>query len=625
MPETDIVLINPPVSDPTQSYSAIPSLCGYLRYKGIKVSGLDANIDSLSYFLNSRYIQEKLDLFFQSQTTGTNHKDLSKMELASILYSRVSEHITDAVNSLKNVEIFRDGDAYNTSMNIIDNAFFIINTTLKNEKLGLFSYTCPKPSIFLENPRQSIYYDFWEQWICKKLPDRNKLFVGISITYSDQLIPSLVLTSLIKQKHPDYIIIAGGQYISEICRSELKSSLISGFFDHVITNEGERALYDLITGNEEKDFLIDGSKKTIEHDYSPDYSDFVNYDYLNPYKTILYPLSRGCYWRKCRFCDISSATTGYLAKNIDTVIKEIIDIKKSTGSDYFIFSGDAINIKYLKQFSLMLIELGIKIEWITQMRMEDQFLDQELCHILYESGCRYIFFGMETASQQLTKKMNKGTNPENYSQILSNLNRAGIKCYVAWIVGFPGAKKADFKDTFDFIQNNKENIYSAGVSYFYLAKGSDVYKHPEKYGISLLPHHEDLGKESIEFQFIQDDKNQENYEEYLAAQKLIKSSFSNLTTGTTNSHLFSFVLNHQDKQRINKNNSKIIISGFKEHIQFINSLFFDDRIYLFNEKNYSLYYLSHDEYLEFQNMFNCEIEIDKYDFVEKMHDMQMLK
>lgn len=83
--------------------------------------------------------------------------------------------------------------------------------------------------------------------------------------------------------------------------------------------------------------------------------------------------------------------------------------------------------------------VGYHAEWQCYLTVTDDLLNEEVCHRLYEAGCRGVQMGLETLSPETLHRENKRWNhPENYGRILENLKKAGIQTHVFLLIGIPG-------------------------------------------------------------------------------------------------------------------------------------------------------------------------------------------
>lgn len=202
-----------------------------------------------------------------------------------------------------------------------------------------------------------------------------------------------------------------------------------------------------------------------------------------------------CYWAKCSFCSINSrfisekkveTLNEYAVRNVDNLIANIKKIKNLSS---LIFTDEAIEASVLIYFAEQLLKHKIDIRWSVRSRFSDKFT-MDNCMVLAKSGTRFLGFGLESVTPRILKLMNKREreySKEEFNNIFENCDKAGINAHAYFMIGFPSETKQETDETLEFIdyqlENRKYFTYSANV--FYLMKGSDIHKHPEKYNIKI--------------------------------------------------------------------------------------------------------------------------------------------
>ncbi|MBF8275219.1 MAG: Radical domain protein [Candidatus Brocadiaceae bacterium] len=88
---------------------------------------------------------------------------------------------------------------------------------------------------------------------------------------------------------------------------------------------------------------------------------------------------------------------------------------------------------------------------------------------LFQGGCRFLFWGIESGSLSVLKSMKKGTTPEMNKKALRDASSNAIWNHTYWIFGFPTETEHDLPETVNFILENNEIIHS----YFFV-----IYLHP---------------------------------------------------------------------------------------------------------------------------------------------------
>ncbi len=568
----ETALIYPPIADVTQMYPAIPSLAAFLSHNNKAVKQFDLNIDFYTRMLSTERIKYA---FYELLEKERDNEDEARVpqhviEVAKILYGNTVENISAAISEIKNVSTYEDIKTYRWCTNIIENALFIVSAPFHPTRIGIFSYdmrysvdSSDEVRSAILDTRENPFIDYFHDSIeSGTLRDIRKFdLIGVSVTYQNQLIPALTLAKEIRRKHPACKLVIGGQFLTQSVMPLLKSSILSEYFDYVITHEGETALLRLVqflegAGNEGNipNFVnLDSSSAKEEYETTatlcrvhtedldalptPDYSQFPHKEYLSPLVLLLAP-TRGCYWNKCSFCDISpSMKKMYRERSVENVVKDIARLKEAYSTKFFNFSVDAITPKYLKHLAQALIDNKTDVLWGAELRMEKQFAKEEFAELLYNAGLRYVFFGFESASQRVIDLVKKGTSVNASETMVQVFSKYGIKIYLAWIVGLPGEMEEDFWETVDFIDRNKEHIHSSGATEFYLSINTDIGLRPQKYGITILDKDLDL---SVSRDYLPNKGFTQHDAKHFTkvARIFLEDTFTLFTTGGLNAHSF---------------------------------------------------------------------------------------
>ena len=106
---------------------------------------------------------------------------------------------------------------------------------------------------------------------------------------------------------------------------------------------------------------------------------------------------------------------------------------------------------------------------------------------LQKSGCTCLSYGLESGSQKVLDRMNKGIKIADAEKIIRNTLKAGIQVMVNFMFGFPGEDDADFKESIQFMQRNGKYITRVNpmTQFCGFGKGGFVYEHPDVFGIKL--------------------------------------------------------------------------------------------------------------------------------------------
>jgi radical SAM superfamily enzyme YgiQ (UPF0313 family) len=159
-------------------------------------------------------------------------------------------------------------------------------------------------------------------------------------------------------------------------------------------------------------------------------------------------------------------TKSYEVRDIEDVFKDI-DILSSLYPDarkVFLADGDALSLDtdYLLKVFTYLEEAFSKLGRISVYASAQNILNKSSQELekLKENGLSLVYYGVETGSDTVLKKITKGVNQ---SQIIESLNKAsdaGIKISATVILGIGGAKYSD-----EHIHATAEIINATKVNY----------------------------------------------------------------------------------------------------------------------------------------------------------------
>jgi radical SAM superfamily enzyme YgiQ (UPF0313 family) len=158
-------------------------------------------------------------------------------------------------------------------------------------------------------------------------------------------------------------------------------------------------------------------------------------------------VSRGCPFN-CEFCLVSKMFGRKMRyRDIDDVVAEI----KAAPTKYIFFVDDnlTINKKYARELMTAIKPLGISWGCMCSIDVAN---DEELLHMMAESGCFNILIGFESlnpASLDETHKLhNKAATI--YKPAIRKIHAEGIHINASFVVGFDNDTVKEFDNIFDF-------------------------------------------------------------------------------------------------------------------------------------------------------------------------------
>jgi hypothetical protein len=274
---------------------------------------------------------------------------------------------------------------------------------------------------------------------------------------------TLRLATALKKRRPDVRILLGGPQASVVDVPTLKAF---PEVDVIIRGEAERTLprvLDAFSGRGQLDF-ISGitfcAGGTIHR--TPNAPPIEDLDTLpmpafHLYGSILesvgapLELGRGCPFA-CKFCSTNDFfRRRYRLKSPAKVVEQMIWMEARYGTRKFELIHDMFTVdrKRVIAFCETLLASGKKYEWGCSARTD--CVDPELIELLWEAGCRSLFFGIETGSARLQKVIDKNLDLREAMTMVETCAKRGMRTTVSTITGFPEETPADFADTVEFV------------------------------------------------------------------------------------------------------------------------------------------------------------------------------
>jgi radical SAM superfamily enzyme YgiQ (UPF0313 family) len=158
--------------------------------------------------------------------------------------------------------------------------------------------------------------------------------------------------------------------------------------------------------------------------------------------------TRGCP-HECDFCTIAVM---YCRKLRKRPIAEVATEYASFNGKIIIFWDDNISadLKYAKELFRAITPFR---KWWSSQASIHAGRDDEFLEAAAQSGCKQLFLGLESISQQSMAGVNKGFNRvEDYFQIIEHIHSHGIAVQAGIVFGFDHDTPEIFKNTLDFLE-----------------------------------------------------------------------------------------------------------------------------------------------------------------------------
>jgi radical SAM superfamily enzyme YgiQ (UPF0313 family) len=165
--------------------------------------------------------------------------------------------------------------------------------------------------------------------------------------------------------------------------------------------------------------------------------------------------TRGCPHR-CDYCTIpllyGPGTMRY--RPIDAVVREVA----GSPTRAVVFWDDNIGAdpRYAKALFRALAPLG---KWWTSQCTAAAAKDAEFQRLAAASGCKALFLGFESISQESLDSTNKGHNRvTGYRDLIRSLHRSGIAAHLGIMFGFDQDDRGIFRRTVEFLEETSVDV-----------------------------------------------------------------------------------------------------------------------------------------------------------------------
>lgn len=318
------------------------------------------------------------------------------------------------------------------------------------------------------------------------LPD----IVGVSVMSSRGIKDAIRVSKEIKSA--GLIVVWGGQLPS----LQLELVIQNDFVDIASFGEGEETwaeLLERIANNEGIDDVLGiaykKNGKIVRNPCRPfidlgklpvtDWSliDVSNYmqQYLGCKKMMYLYSSKGCPGH-CAFCpNVNYHNSTHRDRPNEQVVAEIKYLMEHYGLDGVYFSDEVWRIKRseMQDFCRRIKEenLQTRLQWGVDLRIG--IFNEEDYRLMYEAGCRWIFFGIESGSREMQRRIHKNINYDAIKPTIELLNRIGFTTMASFIVGFPDETEEQLRETTKMI--NELPLGLTPIFHFTPLPGTELY------------------------------------------------------------------------------------------------------------------------------------------------------
>ncbi len=310
----------------------------------------------------------------------------------------------------------------------------------------------------------------WEDTV-KEILAFSPDFLGITM-YTANFKAARIIAEKVKKQNKEIKIVVGGVHPTLAPDKTLKSDE----FDYIIIGEGETSFLQLINGDPREKIAGLGYKNEGSLFINAPGEPISNLDLLpfpardliiNPSDNTDYGqviTGRGCPF-SCTYC-ASPAIWGKKKvrfRSVEGVIKELILIKENYPHKIIYFVDDTFTLNKQRTIGLCkeIIKNRLDLEWKCDTRAD--CLTEEMVVLMKKAGCVCIKIGVESGSEKILKKVNKGVKKETILNAVKIIKKHGISLTIYLMAGFPDETDDDLKETIGFAREIDADYYSLSI------------------------------------------------------------------------------------------------------------------------------------------------------------------
>ena len=317
--------------------------------------------------------------------------------------------------------------------------------------------------------------------------------VGFSVITPNYPVARRQIRAL-RQRHPEVRVIAGGVHASLF-----PEDLIADGAEVVVRGEGEQIIVELAarleTGRELAGLtgivFADSAGRIVQ---AAGWSRTGPLDDLPVVDRRLYHLSRythhsmlasrGCP-HHCAFCCNYTGSVrdeGVAVRNHERVIDELEYLRDQFGAREVFFADDIFLLRRrsILDFCQACVARHLGVRWIGQMRADR--VDTETAAAMTSAGCQRIYFGVESGSDEILAKAEKGMTTARIREGVRAAIDAGLRVKTGWIYGLPGSIEQQYASIPFMLDLRPHEISIHQLIPF---PGTPYYTEPARFGIRI--------------------------------------------------------------------------------------------------------------------------------------------
>ena len=175
----------------------------------------------------------------------------------------------------------------------------------------------------------------------------------------------------------------------------------------------------------------------------------------------------------------------WYARDPDDVLNEIQTYQERYGATNFDFYDLTAIVKrsWIIDFTQKILERKLKFTWQLPSGTRSEAIDEEVCRLLYESGCRNMSYAPESGSPEVLKRIKKVVKLDRLEASVLGAVRNGLNVKLNIIMGFPDESRKELGQTVRFLARmGFAGVHDMSISLFSPYPGSELYHKLRKSG-----------------------------------------------------------------------------------------------------------------------------------------------
>ncbi len=174
--------------------------------------------------------------------------------------------------------------------------------------------------------------------------------------------------------------------------------------------------------------------------------------------------TRGCPFH-CNWCAKPIWGQRYAMREPEAVADEIAALAASCAPDHLWFADDIFGLReqWVASFGAAMVRHDVRVPFTVQTRVD--LMSESAVAGLATAGCRQAWLGVESGSQTVVDRMDKGIQVADIGPVTQRLRAQGIRVAYFLQLGYPGETWTDIEATADLIRAHVPDEIGVSVSY----------------------------------------------------------------------------------------------------------------------------------------------------------------